>query len=292
MLECNTPCDEETPGLYRLEDIQPAATMKSEKMIIEPGYSFVETSCSRLEDIQRYRADIRCEVEEQVRAQIRHEHASLHQRIEQMQLEKDAMMWRMQQEKEAITQKMQQEKHHFEMTLKRKAKEDAVRMEMEKHIQMEKTKDFLAKEKHWSVDSWEKACSPSIRPIVTAFLKTIPTETVYAIYTNSIREYGQQVMNGMYAITSNQFTATQVYIATDAKVYMLTIGGDINGNYQIGPGTVFKEIVKFPSEPTPTFWRAVFSQMGHENAVYTTNGNTNIYHLANAKLEALFRSFQ
>lgn len=230
--------------------------------------------------------------------------------MEQMRLEKDAMMWKMHQEKEAMMKKMELEKetmmkkmelekNQFEMALKCKVEDDAARVAKEKHIQMEKTKEFLAKEKHWSVDAWENMCSPSVRPIVSAFLKTIPGETVYAIYSSTLNDYGLSSFNGYPQ--PQQYSQVKMYIATNAKVYTMSLGGDIYGNYRMGPDSVFKEIVTFPSEPTPIFWRAVFSQMIHfdangqiiqGNSVFTVHGNNEIFRVSNAKLEALFRSFR
>jgi len=220
--------------------------------------------------------------------------------MEKMRLEKEAMMEKMRLEKEAMMEKMRQEKHRFDMEMKRVTQENAARVEREKRMEKEKQKEFLAQEKHWSsdFDSWDKNnsnhqganFSPSVRSIVSAFLKTIPHETLYAIHSITLHEY----QNGMSQCPPAQYSQMQMYIATNSKVYMMSMYGDIYGNYNFGyPGCgVFKEIVTFPSEPTPTFWRAVFSQMGHEDTVFTTNGDPKIYTLANAKLEALFRSFR
>jgi hypothetical protein len=290
--------DQETPvepGCYRLEDIQRKNPMTRVELM------------KRGEDIRRkveeqYHEDIRREVENQVREEIKREQASAQQLIEQIRLEKDAMMWKMHQEKEAMMQKMQLEKetmmkkmqrdiYELEKAIKRKAEEDAARVEMEKHIQMEKTKDFLAKEKHWSSDIDSLArFSPSVRSIISAFLKTIPNETTYAIHSISVKNYGRQDHHGNMII--GQSFSEKVYIATQSKIYRLNMGGDIYGNYRIGPDSIFEKIVTFPSEPTPTFWRAVFSQMGHEDIKLTVNGDEIVYRLANEKLETLFRSFR
>jgi len=285
--------DQETPvepGCYRLEDIQRKNPMTRVELI------------KRGEDIRRkveeqYHEDVRREVEKQVREEIRCEQASAQQLVEQIRLveqiclEKDAMMWKMHQEKEGMMKKMQRDIYELEKALKHKAEEAAARLEMEKHIQMEKTKDFLAKEKHWSsnIDSLARF-SPSVRSIISAFLKTIPNETIYAIHSISVKDYGRQDHLGNMIIGHSSIE--KVYIATQSKIYRLNLGGDIYGNYQINPKSVFEEIVTFPSEPTPTFWRAVFSQMGHEDLKFNVHGNQEIYRLATDKLEALFRSFR
>lgn len=234
--------------------------------------------------------------------------------VEKMQLEKEAMMWKMHLEKEAMMGKMQLkqeammetirlEKNHYEMKIKRKAEEDAARVEMEKRIQMEKKKEFIAKEKHWSsdFDSYKKTISQPVQSIVSTFLKTIPNETIYAIHSITIKDYGICSGDGS---RPNQYSQVRMYIATDSKVYTLDYGGAADGsNYQILPPSAFKAIVTFPSEPTPTFWRAVFSQMGgyntqglpmgQGNTVFSHNyGNNEIFRVATAKLEALFTSFR
>jgi len=193
----------------------------------------------------------------------------------------------MQLEKETMMKKMQRDIYELEKALKRKA-EDAACKETEKQIQIE----FLAKEKHGSssdIDSWHKGTrhSPSVCSIVSAFLKTIPNETIYAIHSISVKDYGR----GDTPYPS-QLSRETMYIATQSKIYRLNLGGDIHGNYRIGPDSIFEKIVTFPSEPTPTFWRAVFSQMGHENLRFNVHGDQTIYLLATDKLEALFRSFR
>jgi hypothetical protein len=113
--------DQETPvqpGCYRLEDIKNPMT-RVELM-------------KRGEDIRRkvekqYREDIRREVEKQVREEITREREQAS--VEQIRLEKEAM----QLEKETIM-KMQRDIYELEKALKRKAEEDAARVEMEKHI--------------------------------------------------------------------------------------------------------------------------------------------------------------
>ena len=232
--------------------------------------------------------------------------------LEQMRLEKGAMMWKMHLEKVEMMGKMdkmrlEKEAVTEQVRLEKDAVIEQMRLKMEKRIceekervQMEK-KVFVAKEKHWSsdFDSWYKKYStrPDSKPlpvlsIVSAFLKTIPTETIYAIHNITFKNYGDY--SGGWQ--RHQYSQAHLYIATHSKVYMMYLNGDIAGNYTIGPDSVFKEIVRFPSEPTPTFWRAVFSQMGQEDIVFTVSsgqGDTSQgYRHAYTKLEALFRSFQ
>ena len=230
--------------------------------------------------------------------------AQLEQMKATMKLEKDAMMWKMHLQKEEMMEKMEKMRLEKEaMTEQVRLEKDAMieqmRLEMEKRIYEEKEriqtekKEFIAKEKHWSsdFDSWDKksALPVSVRSIVSAFLKTIPTETVYAIHSITLKEYGNGMLCGQL-----QYSQLQIYIATHSKVYMMHLNGDISGNYRIDSTVagVFKAIVTFPSEPTPTFWRAVFSQMGQEDTVFNTHGHTQIYGVANAKLNALFTSFR
>jgi len=239
--------------------------------------------------------------------------------LEQMRLEKGAMMWKMHLEKVEMMGKMDKMRLEKEAITEQVHRErDAVieqmRLKMEKRICEEKErvqtekKVFVAKEKHWSsdFDVWNKRYDQkqatrennhgywipeSFRSIVSAFLKTIPTETVYAMHSISI--------------VSGFGSDARMYIATDSKVYTLDYYGVANGpNYQISPPSAFKAIVTFPSEPTPTFWRAVFSQIGsyntqglpieHGNTVFQQahNGNNEIFRVATAKLEALFKSFR
>lgn len=238
--------------------------------------------------------------------------------MEQMRLEKGAMMWKMHLEKVEMMGKMDKMRLEKEAVTEQVRRErDAVieqmRLKMEKRIceekervQMEK-KVFVAKEKHWSsdFDSWYKNCSmPAaskqiLHSVVSAFLKTISTETIYAIHSITINDFGVSSWNN-YPPPS-QYSQVRMYIATDSKVYTMDYGGDLHGNCQTPP-SVFKAIVTFPSEPTPTFWRAVFSQMGgydtqiqmgQGNCVFKHQyGNNEIFRVATAKLEALFHSFR
>jgi hypothetical protein len=230
--------------------------------------------------------------------------------MEQMRLEKGAMMWKMHLEKVEMMGKMDKMRLEKEAVTEQVHRErDAVieqmRLKMEKRICEEKErvqvekKVFVAKEKHWSsdFDSWYKNCSmPAaskqiLHSVVSAFLKTISTETIYAIHSITINDYGICRGDGS---RPSQYSHVRMYIATDSKVYTLDYGGDVTGgNFQIFPPSVFKAIVTFPSEPTPTFWRAVFSQMGQGNTVFQHNyGNNEIFRVATAKLEALFHSFR
>jgi len=245
-----------------------------------PAYSEGEDLSAQLEQMKAMMEKMRLEKDSMIWKM----HLQKEEKMEQMRLEKDSIMMKMHLQKEEMMEKMEKMRLEKEALIKQ-----GLSVSSQMRIQMEK-KEFIAKEKHWSIDSWEKASSPSIRSIVSTFLKTIPTETVYAIYSTTLREYG----NGMGGCPPMQYSQMQLYIATDSKVYVMYMSGDVSCNFNFGyPGCgVFKEIVTFPSEPTPTFWRAIFSQMGHENAVYTTNGKVDIYHLANAKLEALFKSFR
>jgi hypothetical protein len=238
--------------------------------------------------------------------------------LEQMRLEKGAMMWKMHLEKVEMMGKMDKMRLEKEAVTEQVRRErDAVieqmRLKMEKRICEEKErvqvekKVFVAKEKHWSsdFDSWYKNCSmPAaskqiLHSVVSAFLKTISTETIYAIHSITINDYGICRGDGS---RPSQYSHVRMYIATDSKVYTLDYGGDVTGgNFQIFPPSVFKAIVTFPSEPTPTFWRAVYSQMVHQDgncqlvqgtSEFVVQGNNGIYRLANAKLEALFQSFR
>jgi hypothetical protein len=245
--------------------------------------------------------------------------AQLEQMKATMKLEKGNMMWKMHLQKEEMIEKMEQMRLEKEammeqMRLEKEAMMEQMRLKMDTRICEEKErvktekKVFVAKEKHWSsdFDVWNKRYDQkqatrennhgywipeSFRSIVSAFLKTIPTETVYAMHSISI--------------VSGGFSNARMYIATDSKVYTLDYYGVANGpNYQISPPSAFKAIVTFPSEPTPTFWRAVFSQIGsyntqglpieHGNTVFQHdhNGNNEIFRVATAKLEALFHSFR
>jgi hypothetical protein len=226
--------------------------------------------------------------------------AQLEQMKATMKLEKGNMMWKMHLQKEEMIEKMEQ------MRLEKEAMMEQMRLKMEKRICEEKErvktekKVFVAKEKHWSsdFDSWYKKCSmiPAIKQrlhsIVSAFLKTIPTETIYAIHSITLKNYGDG-SNGY--CRPHQYSQGQLYIATCSKVYTLDYNGDINGNYQFPSPSVFRASVTFPSEPTPTFWRAIFSQIEQEDIEFTVSGQgniANIYHRATAKLEALFKSFR
>ena len=239
--------------------------------------------------------------------------------MEHMRLEKGAMMWKMHMEKVEMMGKMdkmrlEKEAVTEQVRLEKDTMIEQMRLKMEKRICEEKErvqaekKVFVAKEKHWSsdFDKWDKNCSmlpasKQMRSFVSAFLKTIPTETVYAMHSITINDYGICRGDGS---RPNQYSQGRMYIATDSKVYTLDYGGDVTGsNFQILPPSVFKAIVTFPSEPTPTFWRAVFSQMGgyntqglpmgQGNTVFQHNyGNNEIFRVATAKLEALFTSFR
>jgi hypothetical protein len=242
--------------------------------------------------------------------------------MEKMQLEKGAMMWKMHLEKEAMMGKMEKMRLEKEavteqvrlekdamigqMRLERDAVIEQMRLKMEKRICEEKERVqvekqvFVAKEKHWSsdFDSWYKKCSmipatkQRLHSIVSAFLKTIPTETIYAIHSITLKNYGDG-SNGWNR--PHQYSQGQLYIATCSKVYTLDYNGDVNGNYQFPPPSVFRATVTFPSEPTPIFWRAVFSQMGQEDSEFTVSGQgdiSRIYGVATAKLDALFKSFR
>jgi hypothetical protein len=231
--------------------------------------------------------------------------------MEQMRLEKGAMMWKMHLEKVEMMGKMdkmrlEKEAITEQVRLEKDAVIEQMRLKMEKriceekeHVLMEK-KVFVAKEKHWSsdFDSWYKNCSmpaaskQMLHSIVSAFLKTIPTETIYAIHSVTLKNYGDG-SNGY--CRPHQYSQGQLYIATCSKVYTLDYNGDINGNYQFPSPSVFRASVTFPSEPTPTFWRAIFSQMGQEDIEITVSGQgdiSRIYRDATAKLEALFKSFR
>lgn len=233
--------------------------------------------------------------------------------LEQMRLEKGAMMWKMHLEKVEMMEKMDKMRLEKEAVTEQVRRErDAVieqmRLKMEKRICEEKErvqaekKVFVAKEKHWSsdFDSWSKRSTlpVSVHSIVSAFLKTIPTEIVYAIHCNILKDYGISSFDGT---RPNQYSQALLYIITNVKVYTLDFGGDIYGNYQNLPTSVFREIVQFPSEPTPVFWRAVYSQLVHQDnysqlvqgdSEFVVRGNNEIFRVANAKLEALFKSFR
>ncbi len=191
------------------------------------------------------------------------------------------------------------DKMRLEIEMKCKAKEDAARMET--------SKEFIAKEKHWfsNFDSWDKRTTlpANVRSFVDTFIKTIPTETVYAIHSIIVKSYGERSRDyGSYAPSGP--SGVKLYIATDSKVYTVEIygdiikhsSGDINKetlNYIIYPLYAFKAVVTFPSEPNPTFWRAVFSQMGQgEIQLSVVGAGYELYKDAIAKLEALFKSFQ
>jgi hypothetical protein len=224
-------------------------------------------------------------------------------KMEKMRLEKDAMMEKMRLEKDVMMEKMRLEKD----TMMEQMRHDMEKrlFEEKERIQTEK-KEFIAKGKHWSsnFDSWDKRSSLPVfvRSIVSTFLKTIPTETLYAIHCHVLKDYGIPSTNGYPSPHGSQL---QMYIATNSKVYTMSLCGDLNNNYRIDSAAhamgVFKEIVTFPSEPTPTFWRAVYSQMVHQDgncqlvqgtSEFVVQGNNGIYRLANAKLEALFQSFR
>jgi len=234
--------------------------------------------------------------------------------LEQMRLEKGAMMWKMHLEKVEMMGKMDKMRLEKEAVTEQVRRErDAVieqmRLKMEKRICEEKERVqtekqvFVAKEKHWSsdFDSYKKTISDPVQSIMSAFLKTIPNETVYAMHSITIKDYGICRGDGN---RPSQYSQVRMYIATDSKVYTLDYGGDVTGgNFQILPPSVFKAIVTFPSEPTPTFWRAVFSQMGGYNTqglpigqgntmFQHQYGNNEIFRVATAKLEALFHSFR
>jgi hypothetical protein len=222
--------------------------------------------------------------------------------MKKLQMEKEEIMWKMHLQKEEMMDKMEKMRLAKEAMVKGMA--TAAKEAMAKQVHSvsslmrmhteKKKKEFIAEEKHWSsdFDSWDKRSKhpQCVRSIVSAFLATIPTETVYAIHSICLKEYG----NGMAQYPPPQYSQLQTYIATDSKVYMMHLNGDINGNYRtdISGAGVFKEIVTFPSDPTPTFWRAVFSQMGEEDIEFTSIGHPQIYRVANAKLEALFKSFR
>jgi hypothetical protein len=107
--------DQETPvesGCYRLEDIQ------------------IKNPMTRVELMKRGE-DIRRKVEEQYHKQVREEITREQASVEQIRLEKDAIMWKMHQEKEAMMQKMQRDIYELKKALKCKAEEDAERVEME-----------------------------------------------------------------------------------------------------------------------------------------------------------------
>ena len=131
--------------------------------------------------------------------------------------------------------------------------EDKMRMEMEiaEETKIAEKKERkaaeearIAKETKIIFDLWSKTphlqqlishgclgINTSLSSIVTTFLKKISNETVYAIHSISVKEYGEG--------NNNQYT----YIATNSKVYMLDAGGDMMGNYRILPSTVFNTIV-------------------------------------------------
>jgi hypothetical protein len=222
--------------------------------------------------------------------------------MEKMRLERDEMMWKMHLEKEAMMEKMEMMRLEKEALTKQG---HSVSSQMRIQTEM---KEFIAKEKHWSsdFDSWDKNSTlpAHIRSFVDTFLKTIPTETVYAIHSIIVKSYGKRGQDGiMYA--PNGPSRLKLYIATDSKVYTVDIygdiikdrSGDINKdilNCIMYPGYVFKAIVTFPSEPNPTFWRAVFSQMGQGEIQFSVVGEEGyeLYTNAIAKLEALFKSFR
>jgi hypothetical protein len=190
------------------------------------------------------------------------------------------------------------DKMRLEIEMKRKSEEDAARMET--------SKEFIAKEKPWfsNFDSWDKKTTlpANVRSFVDTFLKTIPTETVYAIHSIIVKNYASP--SHMYGYLHPLSTSgVKLYIATDSKVYTVEIYGDIKDssrdinkhilNYIIYPLYAFKAIVTFPSEPNPTFWRAVFSQMGQgEIQLSVVGAEYELYKDAIAKLEALFKSFR
>ena len=237
--------------------------------------------------------------------------AQLEQMKLMMKLEKDAMMWKMHLQKEEMMEKMEKMRLEKEavteqVRLEKDAMIEQMHLEMEKRICEEKEriqtekKEFIAKEKHWSsnFDSWSKKCSmlpaskQMLHSIISAFLKTISTETIYAIHSITLKNFGDG-SNGH--CRPHQYSQGQLYIVTCSKVYTLDYNGDIYGNYQIPPPSVFRATVTFPYEPTPTFWRAVFSQMGQEDIEITVSGQgdiSRIYRDATAKLEALFKSFR
>lgn len=246
--------------------------------------------------------------------------AQLEQMKATMKLEKDAMMWKMHLQKEEMMEKIEKMRLEKEalteqVRLEKDTMIEQMRLEMEKRICEEKEriqtekKEFIAKEKHWSsnFDSWDKrydskysnqgdSIPQPVRSIVATFLKTIPNETVYAIHNIRLKDFGWAEIN--YPGQHNRYySKLQLYIATDSKVYTTELVGDIHDNYQIHPTSVFRAIVTFPSEPTPTFWRAVFSQMSShvdwlEFSESHQGDRTKTYRLANAKLEALFKSFR
>jgi hypothetical protein len=208
--------------------------------------------------------------------------------MEQMRLERDEMMWKMHLEKEAMMEKMEMMRLEKEALTKQG---HSVSSQMRIQTEM---KEFIAKEKHWSsdFDSWDKQSKhpAPVRSIMSSFLKTIPTETVYAIHSIKLR-YSGGTISGSFCCPHSK---VQLYIVTHSKVYMMQLGGDINDNWQIDPiWSVFRAIVTFPSEPTPIFWRAVFSQLGQKDIEFNTSGQSGSgYYDATAKLEALFKSFQ
>ncbi len=191
------------------------------------------------------------------------------------------------------------DKIRLEIEMKCKAKEDAARMET--------SKEFIAKEKRWfsNFDSWDKKTTlpANVRSFTDTFIKTIPTETVYAIHSIIVKSYGKRGQDGT-TYAPNGPSGVKLYIATDSNVYTVQIHGDIikdsSGdinkdilNYTIYPLYAFKAIVTFPSEPNPTFWRAVFSQMGQGEIQFSVVGEGyRFYTDATAKLEALFKSFR
>jgi hypothetical protein len=211
--------------------------------------------------------------------------------MEKMRLERDEMMWKMHLEKEAMMEKMEMMRLEKEALTKQG---HSVSSQMRIQTEM---KEFIAKEKHWSSDfnSWDKQSKhpAPVRSFVSSFLKTIPTETVYAIHSITLDDSGYAACPGDRPF---QISRVNLYIATDSKVYTIELTGGLSyRDYQIPPTPIFRVIVTFPSEPNPTFWRAVFSQMGKEDILFTAWGQGNrgdAYSVSNAKLEALFKSFR
>jgi len=169
----------------------------------------------------------------------------------------------------------------------------------QQRIDFEREKEAFEREKeeekHWSsnFDLWcKKSRHPqNVHSIVATFLKKISNETVYAIYSISHKDFDRYNWDGR---TPHQYSELQLYIATKSKIYMMKLDGDINGNYCPRPPHtgVFKEIVKFSSEPSPTFWRTVFSQMGMGDTEFTLHGDKLLYNRSCTQLEAMFRSFR
>lgn len=229
----------------------------------------------------------------------------------------------------AMMEQMRLEKKRMETETKRKAEEDAEReakcKEREKNLadaeeklkrltkfQLEHKHKLEAKEReivlmeerqkmatpspHPSADfeSWNKTNpnQPNVYQSIVEHLKTISQETVYAIHSIAMDDYGAPNFQGCYVAQTIHKT---IYIATNQKLYKIHLWGDLNSHQRTYKGcgdngkVVIDVAATYKTTPTASFWKAVYSQMQSPKQ-FTVHGHQTIYHTSMQNFEALFQN--